>query len=452
MKTNETFWQWIWRKNSIAKRYGKMGPTLILRYFAAADRVLHFWQAVNFRLNLAAVPFPAAAASGYAVAVTRPGTAAVLRMPSRAAAALQARPGLKVPLGPPAMETAALLGVKHFPSPDIALYARQVTLQTLAILHNIAGVQVSFSKASAATSLLTTAASHSPVTCLPVPAIGLQWSASPGHISVVPITTIKTSETTRYVPAMAAQVPSAAVRSSAAAARSFAAPAQSSAAAEQVPVVTGHVPVTTRRVHSSVRHSPAITIHIPAVNPKAPTLMKYKPAAAGRLLSITRQGFFTAGYVMAITRYAPIATMEPLTAARPAERAALQNQAAAEYAPPNVRLLPAAPGFTPIVPHAPVVHAPDLAHNAKAANTLNTHTAAQIIHAPAATVHLQAAAVPMPAKTTQAATLPSNTPDTVVQGVTAPSTVQAVDVSRLAEQVYQVIERKIIREKERRGM
>ncbi|WP_068964571.1 hypothetical protein [Desulfosporosinus sp. BG] len=69
MMTDQTFWQWVWRKNSIMKKYGSAGPPLVLRYVVAAQQVLYFWQSLTLRLNVALPAFVSYATVGAPLAM-----------------------------------------------------------------------------------------------------------------------------------------------------------------------------------------------------------------------------------------------------------------------------------------------------------------------------------------------------------------------------------------------
>lgn len=95
-----------------------------------------------------------------------------------------------------------------------------------------------------------------------------------------------------------------------------------------------------------------------------------------------------------------------------------------------------------LVSHTSTVNVHALGNTSAAANTLPS---VEIIHAEVPSAHEPAKIIHAPATIVQA-------PEFTVQGGTAPSTVAAADISRLAEQVCRVIEGKITREKEKRGM
>ncbi|ODA40665.1 hypothetical protein [Desulfosporosinus sp. BG] len=110
------------------------------------------------------------------------------------------------------------------------------------------------------------------------------------------------------------------------------------------------------------------------------------------------------------------------------------------------------PGYrlhSALVSHTSAVHVHALDYTTAVANT---PPSVEIIHAVATSVHEPAEIVHVPATTTYKPATTVQASDSTVRGITIPSTASAVDISRLAEQVCRVIEGKITREKERRGM
>ena len=480
MMSDQFFWQWICRKNSIMKKYGPAGPPLVLRHITAAQRVLHFWHSVTFRLNAAAgrssseyvaagrtssvyategrsfsryaaagrasFVYPTAGPSSfrYAIAgwpssrfesrVISPVATALLWESLRLVTALKEHQGLKAPAGPLPLGDAAIKRVKLFPSPDIERYAPQKTLQTLAIWHNKAVGQVGFSQTFAAASLLSTRAFYSPVNESLVTVSDLPWPVMFGYpIKVASPMTIKSSATAMHT----------------------ATSIERSTAVKQARYTAEYATETIR--------------YVPALAGVAQNSVGQAPGSVNRPLTSRGKGSVADVNDTNIIGYRSRTALASHSHTSVFHTHALYTTTAANI-PLSAEIIHAT---------AKTVHEPV---EIKRISAITIHKPAEIKHTPAMTIHesleikhFSATAIHEPAEIIHAAATPFHepmkikhasdpattiykpstivqAPDSTVQGITAPSTASVAEISRLADQVYRIIEGKLTREKERRGM
>ncbi|EGW36032.1 hypothetical protein [Desulfosporosinus sp. OT] len=450
MMTDQNFWQWVWRKNSIIKKYGSAGPPLVLRY-VTAQQVLYFWQSLTFKLNMALPAFASYATAG----------ASSARYAYETVGAPPARNAYATAGVPPARNAYATAGVPlaRYAYATVGAPPARYAYATVGATSARYGKEgLASASIRAGVTLPEAAAFFREYPCA-VTVIkerqGLKAPAGSPHLGDAAIKRAKLfplSDIERYA-WQSTQQTLAIWHNKAVGQVKF---SQGSIAASQS---------TTRVIRSPVNKLPVkitdsqwrpvlVGVPIKVVSPMTiKASVTTMPTATAIESSVAvMQTPNTAGYATEAIRYAWVVAGVAQNSATHSPRSVncqLKSRGKGPLAEVHLKNTPGYRSRSDLVSHTSAVHAHALDYTTAVDNT---PPSVEIIHAAATSVHEPVEIIHVPATTTYKPATTVQAPDSTVRGITIPSTASAVDISRLAEQVYRVIEGKIIREKERRGM